>query len=235
MLVSLICLAHLPSEPTWHDGLEDYKFGDSIKGWNARPNIGYNYFIDYCCAKFPGSIVCDYRRMTKSFSNISVLKNISTRRARLYHNAQSGCLSLPDPESLVIQLRLGDVMKANDCFFRSKRCQGRDNKLIASHCWNSLKRRYTQTFHRPITIVSNHQRVRNNRKGVENSLSYRNDVLAWLKAHFNNTDVSLRDDCQPDHDFVFATHARYLLASRGGFSTLINATAVAMGATVLRC
>ena len=221
-----------PYEATWHDGLEDYKFGDAIEGWNERKNTGYAHFIDYCCHRFPGSIVCDYRRLTTSFVNIGVLTEISKRRAFLYHNAKSGCLSLPNPDALVIHLRLGDVMQAENCFYNSKRC---GSKILSSKCWSGVLTTHTAMFKRPIVIMSNHRRVRDNSAGISHSLQYMKDVVAWVKTHFNNTNIRFRDDCQPDHDFVFATHARQLLPAHGGFSTLIAKTAQNLGSNVLQC
>lgn len=227
-LISLVCtLSQL--EPHDHDEFVDYKLGDAIRGWNRRKSTGYAHFIDYCCGEFPGSIVCDYRRLTKSFSNISTLGEVSRRRGTLYHNAKSGCLSLPDPDTFVIHLRLGDVIKTDDCFY--KQCS---RYVVSTRCWETFRVKQEKTFKRPIVIMSNPNRRVHGSEG-SNSIKYRSDLMGWLKTHFNNTNVTLREDCQPDHDFVFASHARHLLVAKGGYSYFLGETAKHLGSHVLSC
>ena len=123
-------------ETSWHALFEDYKFGDALSGWNARrveKMAGYTHFIDYCCSKYPGSIVCDYRQRTKKFNDVDVLTNVISERAKLYHNAKKGCLSLPKENQFVIHLRLGDVIRSPNCFWESHMCL--TDKVISSACW----------------------------------------------------------------------------------------------------
>lgn len=85
-----------------------YKFADAIKGWQSR-SLARTKFIDYCCRKYPGSIVCDYRAASKKYNDFATLANIAQRRGELYHTKRTGCLSLPDQRKMVVRLRLGDI------------------------------------------------------------------------------------------------------------------------------
>ena len=226
----LVVATEAHAGPRWHIELEDYKLGDALKGWN-RKSV-HQPFIDYCCNKFPGSIVCDYRRRTKTFSNIEVLVNITGRRALLYHNAQSGCLSLPRDDVLVVQIRLGDIIMSGDCFAHSHLCP---KMVIDSKCWPQLAKKYKAEFSRPIVLVSNHHRNRKNKQGIEFSLRCREHLVNWINKTFGNTNITYRDNCQPDHDFVFLSQARHLLMSHGGFASLARKTAEKTGSHVLSC
>ena len=182
---------------------EDYKLSDAIKGWNRRKGLSVP-FIDHCCDAFPGSIVCDYRRVTQRFGNVAALTRIVENRGRLYHFHTEGCLSLPARGETVIHLRLGDTVD---------RLPNRYVQEIGS---------YRDLVGKNLTIVSNAYRTRErddkNVKRVETSLQYVRNLTTFLQRETNR--IRYRT-CLPDEDFVYMAHATHYRPAGGGFSRLV--------------
>ena len=182
----------------------DYKLADAIEGWNGRKGID-RPFIDYCCDRYPGSIVCDYRRRTTSFYDVSVLADIVRRRASLYHNEERGCRSLPHPSEVVLHLRLGDTSG-----------DGSYTKPLSL---------YRHLVGRNVTVVTNVQRTRakdeeTHRDLFAKSVLYAKRLERFLTKSESASFVTYRTSCLPDEDFVFLTHASHFEEGRGGYSAM---------------
>lgn len=184
----------------------DYKLGDAIEGWN-RPKVSMP-FIDLCCGKYPGSIVCDYRRMTREFSDVNTLMLVVTRRALLYHTDVHGCRSLPFPGQTIVHLRLGDTSTSGPL---------RLNPL----------EHYARLIGRNITVVANPQRTRasgidSHNQTLVKSLRYMEQFHRYVAKASNR--ILYRTNCLPDEDFVFMAHAERLVPAKGGYSHLVYET-----------
>lgn len=182
---------------------EDYKLSDAIHGWNRRKGLSVP-FIDHCCDGFPGSMVCDYRRVTKRFGDISALTRIVENRGRLYHFYPKGCLSLPARGEIVVHLRLGDTVDH-----------------LPNHYVNDIGT-YRDLIGRNLTIVSNVYRTRErddkSNKRVERSIQYVRNITTFLQRDTNR--IRYRT-CLPDEDFVYMAHATHYRPAGGGFSLLV--------------
>lgn len=186
---------------------EDYKLGDAIKGWNRK---GLTMpFIDYCCLKFPGSIVCDYRRRTSRFNQYATLAEVAKTRANLYHFHEKGCLSLPSPNETVVHLRLGDVVAGT----------------LPNHYVYRLEH-YRALIGQNLTIVTNPYRTRQTGKDgqylTDRSHEYVRNLTKYLKRG-TNQEIQYRS-CLPDEDFVYMTHARHFVQAGGGYSHIVHET-----------
>jgi len=183
----------------------DYKLGDALKGWQRKSLGKKTLFIEFCCDKYPGSIVCDYRRNTKKYNDIPTLAKIVRRRGQLYHTKPTGCHSLPGPNKTVVHLRLGDV--------------GEEDR----HYIKNLSY-YSGLVRKELVVVTNIQRTRlrkeDHSKKVDESLEYIRRFLDQMAAQ--NSSVTFRTDCLADEDFVYIAHAKHFIGSGGGYSQFLH-------------
>jgi hypothetical protein len=176
----------------------DYKLSDAIGGWNNRKGLD-KPFIDYCCDTFPGSIMCDYRRMTHKFNDVATLSRIVRRRALLYHTHAKGCLSLPSAEQIVVHLRLGDTF--GPPYVRP----------ISS---------YAHLRGKNLTVLTNVQRTRSRTDLSHNASLARS--LQYLQAFENFVGTVTYRSCLPDEDFIYMALATHFEKAGGGFSFLVH-------------
>ena len=201
---------------------DPYRLGDAIRG-HGRSG-GHTPFIDVQCARFPGSIVCDYRFRTKEYGQTEILAEIVQRRGELYHNTKDHCQSLPPPNTTVVHLRLGDVAVKPDCFV--KQCKGNINH---NGMENTIYMRtfgaYNNIHGRNICVMTNTVRTRTasnvsrHKIAIRNSELYLRDFIKFAAARGKK--VYVRNGCLPDEDFVYAAHSSQFIKSGGGYSKLM--------------
>ena len=214
-------------DPYW----DEYQFTDYFQQ-RKQPVMG-NRWDNWTCP-FPGSLLDDYHKLslqqkTRGY-RWDLLFQLVQERAR--HKEEL----LPLPNTLVVHLRLGDVLDSRrvrenvtELLYQQKYCYAN----IQTH-WNAYVKplSYFADSLRNLTSPNNRSYssvviMGSAHKGQvifdmvpRKSCSYTIALQSYFERYFAN--VSLRLGRSPDDDIVFASHAAGYLLSGGAYSRLIQ-------------
>jgi uncharacterized membrane protein (DUF485 family) len=199
-----------------------YRLGDMVRQNNRWESDGQEYHFE----NFPSSIASEYMRQTNSKNNISVLEDIIRHRSTDHIN-------LPENDTLVIHLRVGDVVENNPSSVSQILT---DYTYMNNYLWSN----YTP----PIKHI--HKKL-GNIKAKLNKITFvaasHEDIdtpkscqyITAMQQYFQNLGyhVTLRLGQEPDTDFIFLCNAKHLISStNGGFAHLIKKVCTRIGGKV---
>ena len=182
-----------------------YRLSDIVNGYMRR-HSGSN-FTERICIRWPDTLGCACLRQKKCSTSF-----ICAAAARVVPSDH------PPRDSLVVHLRLGDVLDWP--YYRyHKRCNAHRG------CQYVLPLRTYETFRIPnvssaVLLGDPHYRFREE-FGNGRSIAYRDNVSAILRKR--GLRVHVRPPGFPDDDLMYAMNARYLLLGKGGFARLMRA------------
>jgi hypothetical protein len=177
-----------------------YRLGDVFNGYVWRHSKNASNTV---CASFPSSIACQYLRKSSRSNNWDLLMKIIKEQPS----------SIPENKTLVVHLRLGDVLDWPH--YRN----GRGCRSPAG-CYYVRPLRYFEHIAcktvNKVVIVANPE-YRENLYGHFHSMRYRDLVRDIFSKH--NFSVIYRTST-PDKDLYYMCNAKYFLPSYGGFSNI---------------
>jgi hypothetical protein len=181
-----------------------YRLADVVKGFNSRysddhfkTRLGYSIH-------FPYSIAQRYVKVATSYLSkelIKVMKEVE--------------VGLPPPSdynnSLVVHLRLGDVMELNKTFYIKK-----------LNYYTDTIAELPRDVENVVIVGSDlHDKQHDYANDNENpSIIYRNKVAQIFKD--NGYVVKFRYNQEPDADMIYMSHAPYFVVGNGGFSHIAS-------------
>ena len=217
-----------------------YRLGDAVNGyearWSGRGAKGFRKLGLKYEKAYPGSIAAEYLLTAGRKDDFDVLADIVRRRGEL---RKAGFHRLPQPDDIVVHLRLGDVLDMGH-----KRDDGRPDtarnfnegvtltlenvQYVKPRSYYEAVIRATKSGTRHVTLVGSAKHG-----GADHyaSVQYREDVVRLFEAH--NFSVSGRWEKRPDADFVWMAHATTFVLGGGGYSKLVGQVVKRLGGEVL--
>jgi hypothetical protein len=203
-----------------YHGKKGYRLGDMVKGeWRWKRN-GESYHYK----NFPNSIASEYMRKTKEYNNIPIILDIINRR--------STSLKIPDKNTIVIHLRVGDVIEDSK---HSVEEMLLEQTYYNKHSWSNyvsplpylVKKVKSCDLKNIIIVAAAHQDI---------STFKSNLYIKSIQKYFQDLgyNVQLRVGGDPDEDVIFMSNAKYFIpATGGGFTHLITEIVKNKGGKVL--
>jgi hypothetical protein len=204
-----------------------YRLGDIIKSkkWRhqssreIRSKEGIKMSsLDYHLKHYPNSIAVEYISRTDTERDLDVLYDIV--RARTVPSL------IPDKNTLVIHLRIGDVIDGSK--FSIDDFLDEDNEIMGVK-YNKRGVQYVRPISFYKKIVQQIQNLPIKKVILvggfhidgdhSKSLEYVKHIKNFFESH--NYMVTERIDHDPDEDFIFMSNSTYFVQSGGGFSKLI--------------
>lgn len=193
----------LINEEKW----QDYRLGDIIKGY-FRNKKQYDY-LNKINKRLPNSIGDLYIKRTENLdyniqnNNFDILKEIIDEKKNL--------IELPENDSLIIHLRIGDIIKGNKnkINFQSNHWYG----TSISKLEEEIKK--IKDFKKVYIVYGSHK----NNINIELNNKYLQDIEEMLKKY--NINPILRNK-NPDEDFIFMSCSKNFIKSGGGYSQIIS-------------
>lgn len=190
-----------------------YRLGDMVthKIHRSAPKGKYGHHLYY-----PHSIATEYMQKTSKSNQINILHGIVIRRTKPE--------LVPDPGSLVIHIRIGDVIdeqkESVDDFL---------NDYVAYTLSNGISKK---NYVKPIKYYEKALKYFNNIDHIilVGGFHYKRDHTKSLEyvdklSHFfqsKSFTVETRINKDPDDDFIFMCNAKNFIQSGGGYSNLIG-------------
>lgn len=191
-------------------GMSEYRIGDMILNEWRFKNKGEDFHYKY----FPKSIATEYMKKTKKQNNIKVLQEIIDKRAT----------DKPDIDSLVIHLRIGDVIENSSesvVKMLSKQTYYQPSKIWSGYVKplkyfdDKLDKCKQYNIKNIIIVAGSHIN-----STYKKSTLYIDCIKYFLKN--KNFNVILRLGNDPDSDLIFMSYAKYFISSGGGYSKLVE-------------
>lgn len=192
-------------------GSSKYRIADMVlySGWRNEKN-GKNFHYEH----FPNSIASEYMKNTTKSNDIILLQKIIDRRT----------ICKPPSDSLVIHLRVGDVIEESS--HTVSQMLSRQIYFIPGKLWsdyvkplkyfndkiNSIKKYNIKNI---IIIAGSHKKY-----NFKKSTLYINCIKKFLEDKKFNVRLMLGNN--PDNDLIFMSNAKYLITSGGGYSKIIK-------------
>ena len=176
---------------------DEYRLGDIIKGWLFDNDKQY---LDTVPERWPNSIGDQYSRIVGYPRQFK--KNDMDALRHVFSNIQ---YEKPDSETVVVHLRVGDVVD-----------HSRKNEYVRDIPYYS---RIKDSFKQHPDI----KKVRifaGAHKDVNHRLSSK--LIHEVKNVFSDYDTQIVLTRNPDKDFCYMCHSKYFVKSGGGFSNLIE-------------
>ena len=187
-----------------------YRLSDLVNGYWSRHFDGN--LTEYVCHNWPSSIGCEYARTKRSICSIV--------RERTFQK--------PAATTLVVHLRLGDVLDWP--YYRQHRRCNEQTGCYYVHPMSLYSKVPVPARVRHIELVGD-ENYRKTISGINSSLTYKHHVYRSFVNR--NYSVSIRARHNADEDLVYMSNARFFLASKGGFSKLVETCAKEFGAELL--
>lgn len=222
------------NQAAWMAKWNYYRLGDALKRTHDAPG----------CKDFPGTVACAYLQATAKISDMAVLFGILSRRRQT---------DLPGEKDIVVHMRIGDGIQGPDCWHNANDCfswvETRTGKLLYA-----LPKAYYAAVlprmpkaaegYRVVLVGAVGHNTRHAPVGADAS-GHQNVVkeTAWSRAYVRNMvrffeytgyKVELREDHDPDTDFVYMSRASTFVQGGGGYSGLIAQMVSLNGKQVLR-
>lgn len=205
-----------------YHGKESYRLGDMIRQplWRFKKAGGESYHYE----NFPNSIASEYMRKTKECNNIPIILDIINRRSK--------SLKMPDKITIVIHLRIGDVIEESKHSVKEMLLK---QTYYNEHSWSSyvsplpylVKKVKSCDLKNIIIVAAAHQDIRTFKSNL---------YIRIIKKYFQalGYNIQLRVGGDPDEDFIFMSNAKYFIpATGGGFTKLITEIVKNKGGKVL--
>jgi len=235
-----LCRMHNPnSSHRSHLRWNEYRIGDGISFQYDAPG----------CERFPGSIVCLYRKETRRPNDFGVLFNVlqkfSEHEVAEDHHAD---------DVAFLHARLGDGL----CAQHDPPCRGTQNTV--PDCWNNnedcfvnvdsetKQYAFTKEWYEPVTKELIAARI--------SKIVIISDIFHWTRtpdprhgdfsvdeAYLSNVanffrnfgfEVCTKEPGLPDHDFALLSSARVFVQGGGGYSALISKIVSKRGGVVVK-
>eukprot|EP01084_Bolivina_argentea_P091522 164754_1 len=182
-----------------------YRLGDMLKHPKKRIKAsGYQYHKSH----FPNSLAVQYMdeiAQNEQGFNMTILLNIMKQRKQLY----------PSNDSLVIHLRIGDILenvKYLTTDFNAYKILNSPEKVFEYFLPNISANNITQV----VLVTGFHKQSNDHTKSIDYIIKSKK----WFET--NNISVSLRINENPDDDFMFMCNSKYFMQNVHGFSGLIG-------------
>lgn len=234
----------------------DYRLGDLILftdkrkepcglGWGVWRDPSVETLEECTIRKWPNSIAAIYLKRTNKKQNIKVLNNILLEKEKIYTD-------LPDDDTAVFHLRIGDVIDidqyinkskmpndfktptAND-FWKRKTSSRPDH---GSPPWSYYVLSKDQLKHIIVKMKMSRLRKICFVYGVhtDGNFTESRKYLAMCKQLFelNGIEVKTKSHSNADESFTYMCNSKYFIKSSGGFSNLI-ATVVKYRSNTVFC
>ncbi|KAL3903278.1 MAG: hypothetical protein SGILL_010504 [Bacillariaceae sp.] len=233
-----------------------YRLGDCIRLCDQCSNKGRREMPYKEFSVYYGEMACDQEDEEKQLENFHVLEDI-------FHIVENdinrtGDFNAPDPESVIIHMRLGDVIELGWKLDGSREQNSASYFLVhggvSDHpiyrgVLEQLKTNATAHLQKSIFSVQDYLdalHIANANKAVIVGGSHKQKQYKKSKPYayclakglaFAGIKVELRLDqkvTHPDSDFYYMSHAKKFVLSSGGFSSVISRMVVHMGGEVLQ-
>eukprot|EP00937_MAST-01D_sp_MAST-1D-sp2_P007574 g7574.t1 len=195
----------------------NYRLGDVVK--QLPDALG--------CSDYPDTIACAYTRATTEPEDYTVLLRILREKVHP---------DVPGSKDIVIHMRVGDGIKGPDCWRDVADCFSNAYQITAQ-AWARMLYALPRTYYEPllpalpsardgyrVVLVGNaghNTRHGNSKQGLletEYSATYVRNIAAFFEAH--GYDVFVRDNRDPDSDFIYMARAQTFVQGGGGYSAL---------------
>eukprot|EP00936_MAST-01D_sp_MAST-1D-sp1_P002991 g2991.t1 len=208
------------NQAAWAAKWNFYRLGDALKRTRDAPG----------CKDFPGTIACAYLKSSTKKSDMTVLYGVLKQRKQN---------DLPDTKSIVVHMRIGDGIHGPDCWHN------------ANDCFTYFEKSYTLLYalpmqyyaavlprmpkaadgYRVVLVGAVGHNTRHTPVGVDSTAH--TEVVkesAWSRAYVRHVvrfferlgyKVELREDRDPDTDFMYMSMASTFVQGGGGYSGLI--------------
>jgi GR25 family glycosyltransferase involved in LPS biosynthesis len=198
-----------------YTGWRVYRLGDMFLHKSEREKDPYSQKAsskNFHLSKYPKSIASEYLRSTNDEGNYKILSNIIRKR--------SNRDSIPDKNSLIVQLRVGDVIEqdnytngASVSDFLNK--ESNSSVKSISYYEQLLPEIKRKPINKIILVAGSHIKFPNYNK----SMAYINGIKEFFEK--NGFKVELRLGKNPDEDLIFISNAKWYIPSGGGFSRIL--------------
>jgi len=212
----------------------EYRLADMIlyREWRSKEN-GEKYHLEF----FPNSIASEYMKQTKTEENYELLFSILKK-----HTKQFNEIDLPKNNTLIIHLRLGDVIEMSKLSVKDFLIDNKsiDSSLICDKNYGNVVCNINEntinnsvSYVKPLSYFYNKIHKINGINEIvlvagchvlyssyEKSYLYIKCIQIFLEELGYN--VSTRLGKNPDEDFIFMSNAKYFLPSGGGFSNIVK-------------
>jgi GR25 family glycosyltransferase involved in LPS biosynthesis len=210
-----------------------YRLADMIlyREWRTKEN-GEKYHLEF----FPNSIASEYMKQTQTEGNYELLFSILKK-----HTKQFNEIDLPKNNTLIIHLRLGDVIEMSKPTVKDFLIDNKtiDSSLICDKNYGNVVYNINEntinnsvSYVKPLSYFYNKIHKINGINeivlvaGCHVPLSYEKSYLyiKCIQIFFEELGykVSTRLGKNPDEDFIFMSNAKYFLPSGGGFSNIVK-------------
>jgi hypothetical protein len=184
--------------------LTGYRLGDMVR-WRGTHG-GLNYHL----TNYPNSIASEYLKKTIKTKDFKTLFNIFKKRSL----GKVG----PDKNTLVIHLRIGDVIDNSKYSVDEHLEQGKfyGTRIYVkplSYYQNIIKKIQKFPINKIILVGGYH---------TDSSHEKSSKYIERIKTFFNGYSLETRINNLPDDDFIFMGSASYFVPSGGGFSLIIS-------------
>ena len=181
----------------------EYRLGDLLRGYFSKVNA-----TEMFCSRWPNTIGCEYAKRHKNDSDFELLRTL----------IRGG--ETPPNDSLVVHLRLGDVL--DSAFYANTRgcasARGCQWVLPLPQYLKKLEHLCIPKPIRTVYIVSNpNYRVRNQNG---KSTSYLESVVEFFRSQ--NYSTLTRINSSADADLRFMRNAHYFLPGQGRFADIMG-------------
>ena len=193
------------------EGIRDFKnysIGDCIINEKLNNRFNRLFYRLY----FNNSIADQYFRKTNKIEDYDALFEIVKKNRSK--------IELPPNDSLIIHLRIGDVIDWEYSGPIDDALEGRDGDFgyIKTYDYFEEKSKLLEKYNiKKIIIVGGYHTKEDHSRSEE----YVRKVVNFLEKL--GYDITLRiDEMSPDEDFLFMSNSKYFLKSGGNYSTILN-------------
>ena len=188
----------------------EYRLGDMVRSESHRSKSNGRQ-LHY--EKYPNSLASQYMKLTDKNNNYSILKTLVK---------QYDYKILPSPDELVIHLRVGEVLDSskytvdehlND--YKNYHNPSQTNYVYPLSYYKEKLEKFNKNKIKDVVLVCGGCFTFSNK-----SKEYISKIESFIKN--KGFQVSIRQNKNPDDDFVYMCRSHYFIKSGGGFSELVE-------------